>query len=104
MAKQTMYPLGELLDASCRFTILSKDDEGVAEIWTNGLILKPKLGRTRYIPFIETAAIKAANYRIAVTTTASSVLTLSHVGIKFDPFSQKLVETWGDTLARALLM
>ena len=105
--EQKTSSLGErLLDSSCRVTLgpSPEGEDGMAEVWTNGLMIKPRFGRAIYIPFVEIQKIKPANYRIAVKTSAGSDVTVSQVGPKFDALAQKLVESWGDALSRALLM
>jgi hypothetical protein len=105
--KQPTSPLGEkLLDASCKVTLSPRPEaeDGEVEVWSNGLIVKPKSGRTLYIPFVEIQTIKPADYRIAVRTSAGRDVTISQAGPKFDTLAQKLVESWGDALSKALLM
>src|ERR1035437_9284828 len=75
-----------------------------AEIWTNGILLKPTTGtRALYVPFIELLAVKRANYKISLSS-ATSEMTPSQLGSRFDQFATKLVDSWGDSLTRALLM
>ncbi len=65
--------------------------------------MKPNLGRTLFIAFTEAKKIEAINYRINVTTT-TEIPSLLGLGSNYDHFSQKLIEAWGNALAKALLM
>src|SRR5438105_2727501 len=103
MAEQVSAFGEKLLDASCRTTVPpSSEGEATAEIWTNGLLIKPKTETTLYLPFVEALSIRPANYRIAIKTTKGK-LTIAQLGLRFDAFAQRLVASWGDALARALL-
>jgi hypothetical protein len=91
--------------------VLTPDPGGTAvgakaEIWTNGLLVKPTTGaRALYLPFIELLAIRQANYKLSLQTTLPErTMTLSQLGSRFDQFALKLVDSWGDCLAKALLM
>jgi hypothetical protein len=45
------------------------------------------------------------NYRISLSAeSGQKIIALTQLGTKFDHFSQKLTESWGDALAKALLM
>src|ERR1700733_13704642 len=102
-------PLGEMLfDAQ---GVFASDPAGTAvgataEIWTNGLLIKPTKGaRALYLPFVELLAIRQANYRLSLhTAPPERTMTLSQLGSRFDQFALKLVDSWGDCLAKALLM
>lgn len=98
-------PFGErLTDAACKVTIPPQAEaEAIAEIWTEGLLLKPRQGRTLFIPFTEISKIEPTNYRIHIMT-ASSEIMLSALGIKYEPFTQRVVDAMGDALVKALLM
>jgi hypothetical protein len=98
-------PFGaRLRDAACKATIPPQAEmEAVAEIWTEGLLLKPKQGRTLFIPFTETSNIEPANYRVRVITSSSEI-TLSTLGIKYEPFARSMIDAFGDALEKALLL
>jgi len=98
-------PFGKkITDAPCRVVVPpSPASEATVEIWTEGVLVKPKQGSTVFVPYTEAMGVDPSNYRIEVTT-ASRVITVSALGLKYDHFSQKLTDAWGDALARALLM
>jgi hypothetical protein len=105
LAEEQPSSLGEkILDAACRATIPNQNEgQATAEIWTEGLIVKPQQGRTIYLPYTEASSISADNFRVKVIT-GSGPITLQALGAKYDALAQRLTDAWGDSLARALLM
>jgi hypothetical protein len=105
LAEEQQSPLGEkLLDAACRAIIPGQnEDPSTAEVWTEGLIVKPQQGRTVYLPYTEAVSITAENFKVQISTE-SGPITLQTLGAKYDAFAQRLTDAWGDSLARALLM
>ena len=105
MAGENKSPFGEKLTyAVCRMAMPPQTDvETVAEIWAEGLQLKPKQGRSIFVPYTEISKIEPINYRIHVSTS-SREMTLSALGIGYDAFVQRLTDASADALARALLM
>src|SRR2546427_12873292 len=94
----------KLFDAQCKVLIPPQPIvDALAEIWTLGLTLKPVHGKTVYVPYTEATKVETSNYRASVTTSADAV-TITQLGIKYDQFAEKLVESWSDALENALLM
>ena len=96
----------KVFESNCKALIPPQKEalDAVAEIWTKGVILKPHSGNTIYISYTDMLPINASSYHVSITTTSGLVITLSQLGTKYDYFSKKLAETWGDALAKALLM
>lgn len=105
MAESKTSSFGQkLMEAACKISTLdAATADANAEIWSEGLLIKPRTGRTIYIPYTETTAIEPANYRVKVSRPSTDVL-LSQIGIKYEGFQQKLVEARGEALVRAMLM
>jgi len=75
----------------------------VAEIWSEGLQLKPREGTTAFLPYVTIERAESANFGVHVVCP-TTVIFLSELGDKYDSFYQQLTDSWGDALARALLM
>jgi len=105
MEQSKPSPFGQkLMEAICRITTSNSPTvDGPAEIWSEGMLLKPRQGMTIYIPYTETTRIEPANYRVNISKPSADIV-LSSLGTRYDGFSQKLVDTRGDALVSALLM
>jgi hypothetical protein len=105
LAEGQQTALGEkLLEAAGRSTIPTQGDlETTAEVWTEGLVVKPREGRTVYLPFTEARGMKTENYRVEVATETGPII-LQALGAKYDNFALRLTDAWAESLARALLM
>lgn len=96
----------KLFDARCKVLISPQQTpvDALAEVWSQGLLVKPDTGSTTFAPYTESAKIAAANYRVSLTTTSGAVIALSQLGTNYDHFVQRFTESWGDSMAKALLM
>jgi len=96
----------KVFDASCRATIAPQAAlvDAVAEIWTLGIVIKPSSENSLYVAFTEASKLEASNYRVGIIASSGLAVTLSQFGAKYDHFSQKLLESYGNALAKALLM
>jgi hypothetical protein len=105
LAEGQQSPFGEkLLEATGRSNIPTQGDlEATAEVWTEGLIVKPRQGRTVYLPYTEARGIRTENYRVEVSTETGPI-TLQALGAKYDNFALRLTDAWAESLANALLM
>jgi hypothetical protein len=93
-----------MTDATCSAVIPGQPGgEALAEIWTDGIQIKPRNGATVFLRFTEMERAESANYGIHLVTP-SGVMFLSALGAKYTSFYQRLTDAWGDALARALLM
>ncbi len=75
----------------------------MAEIWSEGLRIRPAEGEAVFLPFTQIAKVDSADFGIHVTY-ASGVVFLSSLGQGYNQFFQRLTDAWGDALAKALLM
>lgn len=105
MGQEQPSPFGEKqTDADCSTLIPGQPGgEALAEIWSEGILIKPRNGTTVFLRFTEMEKAESANYGIHLVTP-SGVIFLSALGAKYAPFYQRLTDAWGDALARALLM
>ncbi len=96
----------KLFEANCKASLLPQQSaiDSLAEVWTHGIIVKPSFGNSVFAPYIESAKIEVSNYRASLTTSSGANIMLSQFGIKYDHFAKVLIESWGDALAKALLM
>jgi len=99
--------LGEkLFEARCKVLFSSQQNptDALAEVSSQGLLVKPDASGSTFAAYTETAKIEATNYRVSLTTTSGTIIVLSQLGANYDQLAQKLTESWGDAMARALLM
>lgn len=105
MGQEQKNPLGEkLADAACKAAIPGQPEgEALAEIWSEGLQVKPRSGSTVFLPYTEMSRADSANFGIHVIYPTGAIF-LSMLGAKYDQFYLRLTDAWGDALARAMLM
>ena len=99
--------LGEpLFEARCKVLLSPQQTpiDALAEVRSQGLLVKPDATSSTFAAYTEAAKIEAASYRVSLTTTGGTMIVLSQLGANYDLLAQKLIEGWGDALARALLM
>jgi hypothetical protein len=98
-------PLGEkLTDATCRASIPGQEEgESLAEVWSEGFQAKPRDGTTVFLPYTQMAKATSVNFRIQIACPTGTIF-LTSLGAKHDAFYQRLTDSWGDALARHLLM
>jgi len=96
----------KLFDTTCKALIPPQTVpvDAVAEIWTLGALIKLSGGNTVFVAYTEAARLEASNYRVSITASNGQNIALSQFGMKYDSFAQKLTESWGNALAKALLM
>jgi len=96
----------KLFDARCKVLIPPQQTpvDALAEVWSQGLLIKPDTGSSTFAAYTESARITAANYQVSLTTTSGAVIALSQLGTNYDHFVQRLTESWGDSMAKTLLM
>ena len=100
-------PLGEkLFEGRCKVLLWPQQNpvDALAEVRSQGLLVKPDVASSTFAAYTESAKVEAANYRVSLTTTDGTVIVLTQLGTNYDQFAQKLTESWGDAMARALLM
>ncbi len=95
----------KLFDSNCKALVASQSGpvDAAAEIWTLGIMVKPSGGSTVFVAYTE-ARVEASNYRVSITASNGQNIALSQFGNKYDNFAKKLSESWGNALAKALLM
>jgi hypothetical protein len=96
----------KVFDSRCKalFPAQPTPVDALAEVWSQGLLVKPDSGNTTFAPYTESARVEAADYRTTLTTTSGAVIMLSQLGANYDRFAQALAESWGNAMAEALLM
>jgi hypothetical protein len=95
----------KLFDSNCKALVPPQSGaiDAVAEVWTLGIMVKASGVNSVFVPHVE-ARVEASNYRVSITASNGLNIVLSQFGNKYDNFAKKLGESWGDALAKALLM
>jgi len=99
--------LGEkLFEARCKvlFSHQQSPLDALSEVRSQGLLVKPDAAGSTFAAYTEATRIEATNYRVSLTTSGGATIVLSQLGANYDLLAQKLIESWGDALAKALLM
>jgi hypothetical protein len=96
----------KVFESRCKaaFSAQATTVDTLAEVWSQGLLIKPDSSNSTFAPYTESVKVEAANYKVSLTTTSGAVITLSQFGANYDHFAQVLTEGWGDAMAKALLM
>ncbi|HYB07212.1 MAG TPA: hypothetical protein VEB87_03545 [Nitrososphaerales archaeon] len=96
----------KLFDARCKVLFPSQQAPvgALAEVWSEGLLIMPDSDSSSFIAYTELGKFEAANYRASLTTDSGTVVVLSQLGMNYDQLVKEVTESWGDAMARALLM
>ena len=96
----------KVFEASCKASVSAGQPQvdSMAEVWSQGLLIKPSVGNSVFAPYTDAVKVETSNYRATLTMSSGETIAISQLGAMFDGFAQRLTESWGNALAKALLM